>query len=154
MNTFNDNGSGEQVKQGKYANAFLLFLMSALVAVASYFAYQNNQMEANYSKMAERDRAHNSERQSREDSIRREYQATLDKRENYHEGRYNKLQYKIDSIRDNTIADLKMGRVKSEALATQSKNIVKTLQSEVKKTSEVTKELDSVSNTVTQSLSQ
>lgn len=150
MENFNDLGSGEQVKQGRYANALILFLMSALVAVASYFAYVAAQNKSSYESMKADFLKSEAERMQREDKIRDSYQAKLDDREKYHEGRYNLLQNKIDSIRDNMISEMKMGRVKSEALATQSTKIVKSVQGEVKKTVEATKEFDSATKSLSQ----
>lgn len=154
MSAFNDNGAGDEIKQGKYANAFLLFLMAALVAVASYFAYQSTKDKSEYQDYKKDIKLEEEDRRNREDKIRQEYQAKLDNREKYHEERYNLLQYKIDSLRDNIIADSKMNTVRSEVLATKSKKTAQSFQAEVRKTTNAAKELDSISKSVTESLSQ
>jgi hypothetical protein len=150
MSNFNDQGAGDEVKQGKYANALILFLMSALISVAGYFAYQASQRRVEFEQAQLRHEKAEAKRTEREDKIRDLYQTKLDERERYHESRYLLLQTKIDSIRDNIIAEMKMGRVKSEVLATQSKKTAQSVQAEVKKTTAAAKEFDSVSKSITQ----
>lgn len=150
MNTLNDSGAGDQVKQGKYANALILILMSLLGVVASYFSYQIGQQRKEYKMSLETARAIDQRQRVREDSIRSIYQAKLDQREDYHERKYNLLQTKIDSIRDNIVAEAKMGRAKSEVLASQSKKVVNSIRDEVKKTTDAAKEFDSVSKSLSQ----
>lgn len=154
MSTFNDSGAGGEIKQGKYANGLILLLMSFLGVVASYFSYQQGQVKSEYRASLEQSRLADQKQRIREDSIRAEYQSKLDGRESYHENRYNLLQVKIDSMNANYIAEIKMTRAKSEVLASENRKVSKAFQVEVKKTKEVTKELDSVSNSVSKSLSQ
>lgn len=152
MSTLNDGGAGEEVKQGRYANALILILISCLGVVGSYFSYQFGQLKADAKATQAEERAEAEKDRAREDKIREQYQKKLDERELHHERRYNVLQAKLDSIRDNIVTEAKMGSVKSEALASQGKKNAKAFQAEVQKTKEITKELDSVSNSVSKSL--
>lgn len=150
MNTLNENGASDQIKQGKYANALILILMSLLGVVASYFSYQLGQTKKDAKDSLEKSIKDDRRQRAREDSIRGIYQAKLDQREDYHERKYNLLQTKIDSIRDNIVVEAKMGQAKSEVLASQSKKVAKSIQEEVKKTTDAAKEFDSVSKSLTQ----
>jgi len=154
MSTFDDNGSGDQVKQGKYANAFLLFLMGCVISIASYFSYQMGQTKSESKESQAEFIKREQEQRTREDLIRNQYQSKLDEREKYHEGRYSVLQFRIDSLKDNTIANMKMDRIRSEVLTSNSRKTVKDFQGEVKKTVSVTKELDKEINSASESLPQ
>lgn len=154
MSTFNDGGAGDEIKQGKYANGLILLLISLLGVVASYFSYQLGQTRTEYNTSLEQARISDQKQRVREDSIRAIYQTKLDGRESYHEKRYGLLELKIDSMNANYIAEIKMTRAKSEVLVNENRKVSKAFQVEVKKTKDVTKELDSVSNSVSKSLSQ
>lgn len=154
MDNFNDNGSGDQIKQGKYANAFLLFLMACVVSIASYFSYQMGQTKSESKETQDQFIKREEAQREREDKIRNEYQSKLDEREKYHENRYGYLELKIESIKDSTIAELKSDRKRSEKLTSSSRKTVKDFQGEVRKTVDVTKELDKEINSASKSLSQ
>lgn len=153
MSTFNDGGAGEEIKQGKYANGLILLLISLLGVVASYFSYQLGQSKTDYKQSKQEDKIEQEEQREREDKIREMYQSKLDQREQFHEHRYRLLQMRADSLSD-YLVDVRIGRAKSEFLASESKKTAKSFQAEVRKTVDVTKQLDSVSNSVSKSLQQ
>jgi anaerobic ribonucleoside-triphosphate reductase len=151
MSTLNDSGAGDEVKQGKYANALILILMSLLTIVGSYFSYQLGQSRREYKATRQEDKIEQEKQREREDKIRTEYQLKLDQREAFHEGKYNTVQMKADSL-TRALIDIKIGRVRAEVLVTKSKNTAKSFQEEIRRTENVTKQLDSISHSVSKSL--
>lgn len=135
MSTFKD--SGDEVKQGRYANAFLYFLMAALLTVTSVLWFDNkNLREDNAGLIA------NS--QAREDKKDAQCDSTIERMTIRFRNDIIALQNEYRDFRAETISDMREGRQRSEVLASQARRAAKEFQSESKKTKQFSNQIDSV----------
>lgn len=141
MSTFKD--SGKAIDQGKYLNAFLYFLIAALLAVCSYFIIENRNLKAENNGLV-------SNAQAREDKIRADCQVIIDRNVEKCDARFDVLEKEVKELRYQTITDLRADRDKSAALTSESRKALKAIRVESTKTKQASKELDSVSNSLTQ----
>lgn len=139
----NFNKSDDEVKHGRYANALIYFLMAIIVTVIPILFWDNKKLRKENNSNAEKWIL-------REDAIRRECaeERRIEDREN--DERFAEVQQELKDLRNQTIADLRSEREKSEELAIQSRRALRSIQVETKKTKQANKELDSVSNSLTQ----
>jgi cell division protein FtsB len=141
MSNFKD--SGDEVKQGRYANALIYFLMAIIVTVIPILFYRNNQLVKERNADEEKDRA-------REDAVRIEVRKECKEEMDVARQELVTLRQEVRDLRDETISDLRAERARSEILASQSRRALKSIQVETQKTKQANKELDSVSKSLTQ----
>lgn len=139
----NFKNSNDEVKQGRYANALIYFLMAIIVTVIPILFWDNKKLRKENNSNAER-------WIQREDTIRKECaeEAREERKEN--DKRFEALQQELREMRNQTIADLREEREKSEELATASRRALRSIEVETKKTKQANKELDSVSKSLIQ----
>lgn len=141
MSDFND--SREEIKKGNYQNAFLLFLLTALISVTGFLVYTIKTKESAIEKVV-------IESEAREDRLRMECARAQEVLTDKYEKRFDGLQKEVRDLRDATIADLREGRAKSEQLVIQTRKSLKAINIETQKTRQASKELDSVSKSLIQ----
>lgn len=135
--------SGDEVKQGRYANALIYFLMAIIVTVIPILFYRNNSL-------VKENNAFEEKAQKREDAIRAEERAECKEELEQARTELVSLRQEVRDLRDETISDLRAERQRSETLATQSRRALRSIQTETRKTKQANKELDSVSKSLTQ----
>jgi hypothetical protein len=139
----NFKNSDDEVKHGRYANAFIYFLMAVILTVIPILFWDNKKLRKENNSNAEK-------WIQREDVIRRECAEERREEQREDDKRFEAVQQELRDLRNQTIADLREEREKSEDLATQSRRALRSIQVETKKTKQANKELDSVSKSLTQ----
>ncbi len=139
MSTFKE--SGNEVKQGRYANAFLYFLMAALLSVSGLL------IQAWVSKEKAVAKAY-SEGLKRADKKDAECDSIIERRDRRHDAEIAILQREVRELRDSHIAELKEERENSERLATESRRALRTIRAETQKSKQASREIDSVTKSL------
>lgn len=139
----NFKNSDDEVKHGRYANAFIYFLMAVILTVIPILFWE-------IMKLRKENNSNGEKWIQREDAIRKECVEERKEQQRKDDERFEAVQQELRDLRNQTIADLRSEREKSEELATESRRALRTIQVETKKTKQANKELDSVSKTLAQ----
>lgn len=135
MSTFKD--SGDEVKQGRYANAFLYFLMAALLTVSSVLWFDNKNLREINTTLV-------STSQAREDKKDAQCDSTIERMTIRFRDDIRAQQEEFRVFRDETISDMREGRERSEILSSQSRKAARSFQVESQKTKQFSNQIDSV----------
>ena len=135
MSTFKN--SEEAISQGKYLNAFLYFLIAALLTVTSVLWFDNKGLRKEKEELTINGQKREDKKDAECDSTVR--RITIEFRNDL---RAQREEFRV--FQDETIADLREGREVSEKLSTQSRKAAKSFQAESRKTKEYSNQIDSV----------
>lgn len=129
----------DAIRQGKYLNAFLYFLIAALISVATYFIVENRNLKKENRNLL-------SNAQSREDKKDAQCDSTIERMTLRFRNDISTLQQEYRDFRIETIEDMRQGREKSEVLASQSRNAARKFKVESRKTKQFSDQIDSVTD--------
>jgi len=127
----------DAIRQGKYLNAFLYFLIAAVVSVAAYFIVENRNLKKENRDLIASSQAREDRKEARCDSLINV--ATLPLREDL---RALNIEYR--DFRTQAMSDMREGNERSEILSSESRKIAKRFRAESQKTKQFSNQIDSV----------
>jgi len=133
----NFKNSEDEIRQGKYLNAFLYFLIAALLTLTPVLWFDNKNLRAENVELLR-------VAQAREDKKDAQCDSTIEKMTIRFRDDIRAQQEEFRVFRDETISDMREGRERSEILSTQSRKAARKFQVESEKTKQFSNQIDSV----------